>query len=130
MDPKPLEDFLSQVEKNQDQVMCVHVVATLPILKYTKRDGTKASMFTATVADQKTEAKVIVYDVCKCQLHQPCISSNIRPHALFVSNQEKERHFRCVLFGSDLLKSFFVGAPTQALPPDPSPLWACTSMQG
>ena len=45
--------------------MCVHVVATPPILQYIKRNGTKASMFTAAVADQKTAAIVIVYDASK-----------------------------------------------------------------
>ena len=65
MDPKPLEDFLSQEEKYENQVMCVHVAATLPILQYTKRDGTKASMFSAAVADKKTAAKVLIYDVTK-----------------------------------------------------------------
>ena len=43
----------------------VKVVDVVPVYNYKKKDNTTHSMFAADIADEKTAAKLLVYDVSK-----------------------------------------------------------------
>ena len=63
---KPVEDVLKVEDgTTMKETIRVKIVDVVPVYNYKKKDNTTHSMFAAAIADEKTAAKLLVYDVSK-----------------------------------------------------------------